>query len=187
MVYHCGTMHINLNEDLEPPEKVEKVKLHGKPPASEPKPESPDKPEPHPEATPLKGDRLFQTHDRVERTSRNYLKALGVVLVLVAVGVGVFFYVTLPTTGDRVRAPRGLEDAVRANFVDVQKRDATDIEFYFCDTFYWARVNVEKRPDIKTSPIYLIDKYKARATQTDDTWSVTAEPIMSPDMDIPCR
>lgn len=185
-------MHINLRDDIEPPEKVETVNLHGKerpPQRAAVQPEQPvaPVPRPAPEPSPLTGDRLFQTHDRVEKTSRNYLKALGVVLLLVAAGVGIFFYVTLPGMGDRVRAPRGLEDAVRNNFIEVQKRDAADIEFYFCDTFYWARVYVEKRPDITTNPIYLVGTYRARATAVGDAWTVTAEPITSPEMDVPCR
>ncbi|MFZ1700707.1 MAG: hypothetical protein WBO10_01100 [Pyrinomonadaceae bacterium] len=185
-------MHINLRDDIEPPEKVETVKLNGedRPPeraAVEHSQLVESDSQSHSEPSPLTGDRLFQTHDRVEKTSRNYLKALGVVLVLVAVGVGIFFYVTLPGMGDRVRAPQGLEDAVRNNFIEVQKRDATDIEFYFCESYYWARVNVEKRPDITTNPIYLIGTYKARATAVGDAWTVTAEPITSPDADVPCK
>ena len=131
-------------------------------------------------------NRLFQTHKKSSEISRRYLKFLGgfaVIVIIVGVVIG---YMTLPRMGDTVRAPKGLEEAVRDHFLLKEKRTTTDISFYYCETYYWARVGVEKRPDIKTNPLYLIESYKARAAQGDGNWAITAEPIKGPEMDVPC-
>ena len=132
-------------------------------------------------------NRLFQTVKDETPSERKYLKLFGIVVaVIVAIGL-VISYLTLPDIGDKVRAPHGLEDAVRDHFLMKQKRTATDITFYLCGEFYWARVSVETRPDIKTNPIYMIDTYKANATIAgENTWSITAAPITNPAMDVPC-
>ncbi len=133
-------------------------------------------------------DRLFQTHRRTTRSWQQYLKLLGIVSILVITAGGVIFYLTLPRFGDKVGAPKGLEDAVRTHFVDVEKRTTGDIDFYFCDNYYWARVNVEKRPDIKTNPVYQIGTYTARATGNSETgWKIAATPLTSADADQPCK
>lgn len=143
------------------------------------------------EAAPSTGDdknRLFQTHQKSSEGSRNYLKLLGILAVVVVVAGVLISYYTLPRFGDAVRAPKGLETAVRNHFLANEKRTSTDIIFYNCETYYWARVGVEKRSDIKTNPIYLIESYKANATARDDgTWTITATPITSPEMDTPCK
>ncbi|MEO6050222.1 MAG: hypothetical protein ABIP78_02685 [Pyrinomonadaceae bacterium] len=143
------------------------------------------------ETEPVSGDdknRLFQTHQKSSGSSRNYLKLLGILAVVVVVAGVLISYFTLPRFGDAVRAPKGLEVAVRDHFLVNEKRTSTDITFYNCDTYYWARVGVEKRPDIKTNPIYLVESYKANATARDDgTWTITAKPITSPETDAPCK
>lgn len=132
-------------------------------------------------------NRLFQTHKKSSEISRRYLKLLGGFAVIVLIVGVVIGYMTLPRMGDIVRAPKGLEEAVREHFLLKEKRTSTDITFHHCETYYWARVGVEKRPDIKTNPLYLIDSYKARAVaQPDGGWAITAEPITSPDLDVPC-
>lgn len=132
-------------------------------------------------------DRLFQTHRRTGRSWRQYVKLLGVVSVFVTAAGIVIFYLTLPSVGDRVRAPQGLEEAMRSHFLDTEKRTATDIEFYYCGEFYWARVDVEKRPDIKTNPIYGIGTYTARAAgDPENGWQITAVPVTSAEPPAPC-
>lgn len=135
----------------------------------------------------IDNDRLFQTHRRTSRSFRQYLKLLGIVSVFVAAAGFLVFYLTLPSVGDRVRAPQGLEQAVRSHFLDTEKRTATDIAFYHCGEFYWASVDVEKRPDIKTNPIYGIGTYTARAVgDTESGWKITAAPVTSAEPTAPC-
>jgi hypothetical protein len=134
-------------------------------------------------------EHLFETVQKTGGSARKYLTVLGIVAVFVIIGGIVLSYLTLPKAGDKVLGPQGLEQALRDHFQLVEKRTATDIDFYYCESFYWARVGVEKRPDIKTNPIYLVDKYKAAAQKREDgTWNViSATPITSPDQDQPCR
>lgn len=130
-------------------------------------------------------NRLFQTLNEETPSERNYLKLLGIVAVAVLVlGAGVFYF-TLPGVGDEIRVAREVELAVRDHFLLNEKRTATDIRFYQCAGFYGARVGVETRTDIP-NPLYRIAIYAARVTKTGDSWSITAQPITSPDTDKPC-
>ena len=133
-------------------------------------------------------DRLFQTVKEETGSERSYLKLLGIVSIFAAVAVGLALYFMQPGVGDRIKVSRETELAVRDHFQTKEKRSATDILFYQCDKYQWAHVNVEKRTDIKTNPVYAIDKYTARITQASDgTFNITATPITSDDMDVPCR
>jgi hypothetical protein len=133
-------------------------------------------------------NRLFETTEKVTSSSRNYLKVLGLVGVVVLIAVGAAFYFMEPGVGDRIVAPRGAEIVVRDHFLLSVKRTATDVVFFKCDGFYWARVGVETRTDLD-NPLMRIAAYKAKVSgQGEGTWQVTeATPITSPDLDIPCR
>src|SRR4051812_28084832 len=83
-------------------------------------------------------DRLFETLDETSESSRSYLKLFSIVVVAVLARGLIVYYLLRPGIGDQVGVPPALEDAVRNNFRDVQKRTASDITFYKCDGFYWA-------------------------------------------------
>jgi hypothetical protein len=132
-------------------------------------------------------NRLFETQHENEEISRNYFRVFAIVSVLVVViGVGVF-YLTLPGVGDKVKAPRGLEDQVRDHLLIKEKRTPTDMTVYYCGKFYWAAVEVETRPDIPNTPINKVSRYRVTALQADnDTWSITATPVNGTEPDVPC-
>jgi len=134
----------------------------------------------------LQDDRLFETREEFEGSSRNYLKLFAIVVGLVAIAGAAIFYFTLPGSGDQVRGPEGAEDAVRENFLSKQKRTATDVVFFQCDGYYWARVGVETRKDIP-NPLFKVGTYAARASKSGDSWEITAAPITSPEQDVPCK
>src|SRR5205085_3480429 len=75
-------------------------------------------------------NRLFETQQEFEGSSNRYLKVLGVLAIVVLIGGGIFFYLTQPGVGDQVKAPAEMENAIRENFLSVQKRTATDIVVY---------------------------------------------------------
>ena len=131
-------------------------------------------------------DHLFETLEEETGSEKNYLKLLGIVVAGV-VGIGaVIFYLTLPGIGDEIRAPAGLELALRDHFLTVQKRTATDITFYQCDGYYSARVGVETRTDIP-NPVFRIGTYSATTAESDGKWEITAVPLNSPAGFIPCQ
>jgi hypothetical protein len=142
--------------------------------------------EEHGRAVALQDHRLFETREEFEGSSRNYLKVFALVVGLVVVLGAAIFYFTLPGIGDQIHAPAGAEDAVRDNLLTKQKRTATDIVFFKCDGFYWARAGVETRKDIP-NPIYRIDTYAAKVTQSGEAWDVSAQPVTSPDLNVPCK
>jgi len=133
-------------------------------------------------------NRLFQTLKEETPSERNYLKLLGILAIIVLVAGVAISYLMMPGVGDVIRAPKGLELAVRDHFLTKEKRTATDITFYQCDGFYGARVGVETRNDIP-NPIYKIATYSARAIpmNRDDAWNITAQPITLPEPDTPCH
>lgn len=121
---------------------------------------------------------LFETLEEETRGGRKYLKLFSIVVVFVIVaGIAIGYY-TLPGVGDVVRAPAGLEVAVRDHFLIKEKRTSTDIVFYQCEGFYSARVGVETRSDIP-NPLFRIDTYAARVVSRGEQWEITAEPIES--------
>ena len=131
-------------------------------------------------------DRLFETVHKTEDSSRNYFKILGIVGLCVLVIGAVVYYLTLPGVGSRIIGPKGLEDEMRNHFHDKQKRTATDITFFNCEGFVWARVDVEVRLDIPGNPLFAVSRYRAKAVPRDGVWDITASPITSPEMDTPC-
>ena len=132
------------------------------------------------------GDHLFETLREESGSQRNYLKLFAIVVAGVLIVGAAASYLTLPDIGDAVRAPAGLEMAVRDHFLTSQKRTATDIVFYTCDGFYGARVGVETRNDIP-NPIFRIDTYSARAVDRGGQWEITAAPITPPETFTPCK
>ena len=132
-------------------------------------------------------DRLFQTVKEETGSERSYIKLLGIVVGLVIFIGGIVFYMTLPGVGDQVRGSTQMEMALREHFLTKEKRTTTDITFYQCDKYFWARVGVEVRTDIKTNPIYALDKYTARIEPSGNTFNITATPVTSPEIDTPCK
>jgi hypothetical protein len=144
-----------------------------------------------PPATPILGDveknRLFETLEEETGHERNYLKLLGLVAAGVVVIGAVVFYFSLPGVGDKVKAPKGLEDQVRDHLLIKEKRTPTDMTFYYCGKYYWAAVEVETRPDIPGAPINRVSRYRVAAIQADaEDWNITAVPVTGTDPDVPC-
>ena len=131
-------------------------------------------------------NRLFETVKEETRNDRRYLKVFGVIVIVVlAIGAGVYYFMA-PGIGDQIKTPKGLEEVVREHFLTKEKRTATDITFYQCGEFLWARVGVETRNDIQ-NPLFRIATYSSRAISNGGQWNISAVPITSPEMDIPCR
>jgi hypothetical protein len=135
----------------------------------------------------IEKNRLFETQQEFADSSGHYLKVFGAIAVGLLIAGLVIAYAMQPGVGDQVRAREGMEEAVREHLLTVQKRTATDIVFYKCDGFYWARAGVEIRKDLP-NPVFRIDKYSARLTQAGETlWNVTAQPIAGAELDTPCK
>jgi hypothetical protein len=137
--------------------------------------------------TEVEKNRLFETLDNEHTSNRSYAKLLAAAIVVVLIAGGVIFYMTLPKPGDIVRAPKGLEQAVRDHLSEKQKRDANDITFYFCGPgSYRARAGVETRKDIP-NPVYKIGSYAVTAKGSDGDWSISSKPVNTADDDRPCN
>lgn len=142
--------------------------------------------EPETKVVEVEKNRLFETLEETKSSSRKYIAALGIVGVLVLIGLIAGSYFMTPGTGDKILAPKGLEAELREHFLTKQKRDSTDISYYKCEGFVWARVGVETRNDLP-NPVFRMPTYSARATADGDSWIITAAPITAPALDIPCN
>ncbi len=131
-------------------------------------------------------NRLFETVEKEKSSERSYAAVFGIICVVVIAGGVLAYYMMMPGVGDRIDAPRGLEAEVREHFLTKEKRTATDIVYYKCHGFIWARVGVETRIDIP-NPLLKIANYSAKATGTDAPWSISATPISSPESGVPCN
>ncbi|KXK04783.1 MAG: hypothetical protein UZ17_ACD001000786 [Acidobacteria bacterium OLB17] len=130
--------------------------------------------------------RLFQTVSRSPSIGRKYLKAfLPIAGLVVAAGI-VFFYWSIPGIGDTIRPRPELDLAVRYHLLEKHGRVATDITFYKCDGFTWAKADVEKRPDIP-NPVLQLGSYKVKAVPDGPkSWTMTSKPIEKGENPTPC-
>lgn len=138
-----------------------------------------------PQPVQVEKDRLFETVEKTKGSSKKYIGVLAIVAVIVSIGGATAWYLNRPGIGDKIRVSSAVELAVRDHFLLKEKRTATDISFYQCEGFYWARVGVETRTDIP-NPLLRVPFFKARISQTGDPTAITAAPIASPAEDQPC-
>lgn len=130
--------------------------------------------------------RLFQTLSRESSSSRGYLKVFLPIAALVVLAGIAFFYMTIPGVGDTFHPQTELDLAVRYHLLEVQKRTATDITFYKCDGFAWAKADVEKRPDIP-DPVLQLGSYAVKAVPNGTNhWELTSKPIQNGEKPTPC-
>lgn len=128
--------------------------------------------------------RLFDTVNDSGRSARDYLKVFGVVVVGVIVAGLIVVYFTRPGIGDVVRAPVFLDEAVRAHFRDIEKREVTDATYHLCDGFYWARVQLERRTDITARKMDAGNRVAVGRDKGNDQWEITSE--VADDARVPC-
>lgn len=132
--------------------------------------------------------RLFETQEREGKSARDHAKFLLPIVLFVVAAVAAGFYFSLPAVGDKVRPSNDLYDAVYDHIVTTEKRTVTDMSFYTCGDFYWARVEVEPQEPIPGKTPDTTVKYKVRAKASPDgSWALNVVPIVSTADDAPCN
>jgi hypothetical protein len=86
--------------------------------------------------------RLFQTHNESGKSISHYLKViLPIVLGVIIIGA-LAFYFMLPSRGDVVRSPSGMEDAIDGYYADTERRSVENVTTYYCEDHYAATVQL---------------------------------------------
>jgi hypothetical protein len=130
--------------------------------------------------------RLFDTLNEEGRSVHDYLKVLVPVVVAVLVIGGMVVYFTMPGVGDEVRAPQGLEEAVKTYYDDNEKRAVSEVTYFYCKDFYSARVMLEKRPDVTARQFDHGNRRAIAVENPDGSWSITSNPIAPDENADPC-
>lgn len=134
-------------------------------------------------------DELFATLDGNEKSKTRYLKTFAIIAVVVLALIAAAMYFYLPDMGEEVRAPAGMEEAVRSHLAAAEKRDFQEMKAFYCKTYYAGQVRVEPRPtNLKPPPGKVTDNYDVAATLKEDgTWTVSAMPDFQVDSALrPC-
>ncbi|HMQ02636.1 MAG TPA: hypothetical protein PKD26_01800 [Pyrinomonadaceae bacterium] len=118
--------------------------------------------------------RLFDTVKDSGRSATDYLKVLGVVVVVVLLAGGLALYMMAPAEGEQVRPPDFLQSAVRTHFIDKEKRSVETATFYLCREFYAARVQLEQRPDITARQMDEGRRWLKAVEKAKNQWEITS-------------
>lgn len=139
-----------------------------------------------PKLDPNDKSRLFQTVSRERSSLVGYLKIFLPIAGLVVLAGIAFYFFTIPGVGDSIRPQTELDLAVRYHLLETRGRIATDITYYKCDGFTWAKADVEKRPDIP-NPVLQLGSYVVRAVPSGtNSWEFTSKPLQSGEKPAPC-
>jgi hypothetical protein len=131
-------------------------------------------------------NRLFETHTKVERSVHDYAKVLIAVVVAVLLLGGAVVYFTMPGVGDEVRAPSGLEEAVKNHFLDNEKRAIEGATYFYCGEFYSARIDLEKRPDITARQFDAGSRRVVAVENANGSWQITSSSVVANTTFEPC-
>jgi len=85
-------------------------------------------------------DELFATHEAAYSNRAKYIKTFAVAAISGVVIVGLVLYFTQAHYGDAVRAPDGLEDVVKTNFLKTEKLDTYEQTTFLCEGAYGVEV-----------------------------------------------
>jgi len=96
--------------------------------------------------------RLFQTHSASGKSIRHYLYVI-FPIALGVIGIAVLaFYFMLPSRGDIVRSPSGMEDAIEGYYADTERRSVKNVATYYCEDHYAAIVQLVPNSYIPGKP-----------------------------------
>lgn len=131
--------------------------------------------------------RLFDTLKDEGRSVKDYLKVLVPVVAAVLVIGGLVVFFTMPGLGDEVRPPQMLDDAVRAFYLDSDKRAVETVTYFYCNDFYAARVKLETRKDVTARQFDHGGRRAVAIEAPNGGWQIASN-IIAPDETFePCR
>lgn len=131
-------------------------------------------------------NRLFDTLNDEDRSAHDYLKVLIPVVVGILVIGGIAVYFTMPGMGDEVRPPQAVDEAVRAYYLENEKRAVSEVTYFYCTDSYAARVLLETRTDVTARQFDHGNRLAMAVENPQLEWQVTSRTIAPSEALEPC-
>ena len=132
--------------------------------------------------------RLFETERNRGSSVSGYARKFLPVALIVIVAIAAAVYFLMPGTGDEIQGSHEMRRAVVDHLKSKEKRDATEITFYKCDGYFWAKVLAEPKPYPESNLLDDVNQFRIKVTQTGkDTYRSETLPLPAKADDIPCK
>ena len=131
--------------------------------------------------------RLFETERNLSSSVSGYARKFLPVAMIVIVAIAAAVYFLMPGTGDEIQGSHEMRRAVIDHLKSKEKRDATEITFYKCDGYFWAKALAEPKPYPPSLLLDDVNQFRIKVTPTGkETYQSETLPLPSKADDVPC-
>lgn len=132
--------------------------------------------------------RLFETERNRSSSASGYARKFLPVALIVIVAIAASVYLLMPGVGDEIQGTHEMRRAVIDHLKSKEKRDATEITFYKCDGYFWAKVLAEPKPYPTSLLEDDVNQFRIKVTQTGkDSYQSETLPLPAKADDVPCK
>ena len=131
--------------------------------------------------------RLFETERNRGSSVSGYARKFFPVALIVIAGLAAAVYFLMPGTGDEIQGSHEMRRAVVDHLKTKEKRDLTEVTFYKCDGYFWAKALAEPKPYPPSLLLDDVNQFRIKVTQTGkDTYQSETLPLPAKTDDVPC-
>jgi hypothetical protein len=131
--------------------------------------------------------RLFETERNRSSSVSGYARKFLPVALIVIVGIAAAVYFLMPGTGDEIQGSYEMRRAVIDHLKSKEKRDLTEVTFYKCDGYFWAKVLAEPKPYPPSLLEDDVNQFRIKVTPTGkETYRSETLPLPAKADDVPC-
>jgi hypothetical protein len=132
--------------------------------------------------------RLFETERNRSSSVSGYARKFLPVALIVIVAIAAAVYFLMPGTGDEIQGSHAIRRAVIDHLKSKEKRDATEITFYKCDGYFWAKVLAEPKPYPPSLLLDDVNQYRLKVVQNGkETYQLETLTLPAKADDVPCK
>lgn len=131
--------------------------------------------------------RLFETERNRSGSASGYARKFLPVALIVIVAIAASVYLLMPGVGDEIQGTHEMRRAVIDHMQSKEKRTATEITFYKCDGYFWAKVLAEPKPYPESNLLDDVNQFRLKVTPNGkETYQLETLPLPAKADDIPC-